>query len=64
MMPTALTRGLAWQTVTAEVDISTAAALASHSSVVTTARYDRRDEAAKKRAARALHVPYYGGDGE
>ncbi len=42
----------------AGVDIATVARMAGHSSVDTTARYDRRPEQAKQRAAMLLRIPY------
>jgi integrase len=41
------------------VDISTVSRMAGHSSVSTTARYDRRPEEAQRKAAGLLHLPYH-----
>jgi site-specific recombinase XerD len=41
-------------------DIATVSKMVGHANIATTARYDRRPEDAKRKAASLLHVPYHG----
>ena len=41
------------------VDLNTVSKMCGHASVITTAKYDRRPEETKRKAAELLHVKYH-----